>query len=277
MQFDELTTRDITQSVTTNRYSTTTHTTFDSTTTPTTILETTSQDTQINMTTTQTTTKPSTTHSSPTLDIVQTIATTNSLHLTTTNQLSANSEPVTTKITSSSTSEHVTTVSTTVKPTSMTKREPSTAQSNTTVQSSKTQMTLQTIKPSLIPASRAHQINCCCRCPSNTSSTYQFCSGPDVNQALACTSGIILQNTTPTPMPTSTYVRSEKSNLVAPSPLVGSVFPARLTPTQSFQESETFTETLAALPESAKANLGYSMSDLILTCQFNGIPCNMIR
>ena len=63
-----------------------------------------------------------------------------------------------------------------------------------------------------------------------------------------------------------------------PAPvLVGSSYPGRLAYTPEFNATEEFTEELAALPLASQQSLGYSLADLLLSCQFDEMTCDRER
>ena len=53
--------------------------------------------------------------------------------------------------------------------------------------------------------------------------------------------------------------------------------PGRLAYDPAFLATEVFTEELAALPTAVKQQMGYSVGELILNCQYAEIPCSMNR
>ena len=59
--------------------------------------------------------------------------------------------------------------------------------------------------------------------------------------------------------------------------LVGSSYPGRLAYTPAFNATEELTEELAALPLATQQSLGYSLTDLLLSCQFDEMPCDRER
>jgi len=76
----------------------------------------------------------------------------------------------------------------------------------------------------------------------------------------------------PTPTP---FVRPTEPNFEPPAPLEGSQFAERLAVTLEFAAMEQLTESLAAMPVSEQAALGFTAADFILECTYDGLPCNM--
>ena len=80
------------------------------------------------------------------------------------------------------------------------------------------------------------------------------------------------------PPPTLTpFVRPTEPNFEPPAPLEGSQFDERLAVTPEFAAMEQLTESLAAMPVSEQAALGFTAADFILQCTYDGLPCNMDR
>ena len=78
----------------------------------------------------------------------------------------------------------------------------------------------------------------------------------------------------PPPSPTE-FSRPTEPNLEPPAQLEGSRFAERLAVTAEFAAKEQLTETLAALPVSEQAALGFTAADFILSCTYDGVSCNM--
>ena len=70
----------------------------------------------------------------------------------------------------------------------------------------------------------------------------------------------------------SEYVRGTP-NFQAPGHLNGSSITGRLAYDQAFLSSELFTESFAAMADDTKSALGYALTDLVLYCTYNGLPC----
>ena len=60
-----------------------------------------------------------------------------------------------------------------------------------------------------------------------------------------------------------------------PSALQGSKYSERLAYREEFVKLEQLTETLAALTESQRIDLGFTNSELIVDCLYNGSPCSV--
>ena len=76
----------------------------------------------------------------------------------------------------------------------------------------------------------------------------------------------------PSPAP---FTRPTEPNFEPSAQLEGSKFAERLAVTPEFAAKEQLTETLAALPVSEQAALGFTAADFILECTYDGVPCNM--
>jgi len=63
----------------------------------------------------------------------------------------------------------------------------------------------------------------------------------------------------------------------APAALEGSQHPERLALREEFVKAEQLTETLAALPVSDKVDLGFSTTDLLIGCRYDGSPCSIVE
>jgi len=78
----------------------------------------------------------------------------------------------------------------------------------------------------------------------------------------------------PPPSPTP-FTPSAEPNFEPPTQLEGSKFAERLAVTPEFAAMEQLTESLAALPVTEQAALGFTAADFILECTYDGVPCNM--
>ena len=99
------------------------------------------------------------------------------------------------------------------------------------------------------------------------SSTCTVCGDDSLVDAAQCAAK-------PPPSPTP-ITRPTEPNFDPPAQLEGSKFAERLAVTPEFAAMEQLTETLAALPVTEQAALGFTAADFILECTYDGIPCNM--
>ena len=219
-------------------YTVITTTTKDITTTEeiTTVLTTTTQ--RATTTLSETTTQPKTTTiAEPTT----TLLTTTPIETTTTLQATTTSEQQTTTTSPTTTMEETTTfiaTTTTVEPTTTSKELP---------------------------------VHCCCRCCydvtlSPLTSSCTVCGRESLADAAQCAAQ-------PPPTPT-TFTRSTEPNFEPPAQLEGSKFAERLAFAEEFLAKEQFTEMLASMPLSEKIALGFTASEFIVDCNYDGIPCN---
>jgi len=111
-------------------------------------------------------------------------------------------------------------------------------------------------------------VHCCCRCCFPSTPTCTFCDGDSLTDASECA------NKEPAIIKP---VDRSKPKFEAPTALQGSKHPERLAYNEKFLKSEKLTETLAALPESQKIELGFRSGDLIVDCSYDGSPCYVKR
>jgi len=116
-------------------------------------------------------------------------------------------------------------------------------------------------------------IHCCCRCcydvtSSPLTSSCTVCGDESLVDAAQCAA----QPPPPAPTP---FTRPTEPNFDPPAQLEGSQFPERLAVTPEFAAMEQLTESLAALPVSEQAALGFTAADFILECTYDGAQCNM--
>ena len=111
-------------------------------------------------------------------------------------------------------------------------------------------------------------VHCCCRCCFPSTPTCTFCDGDSLTDASECA------NKEPA---TIKPVDRSKPKFEAPTALKGSKHPERLAYNEEFLKSEKLTETLAALSESQKIELGFTPNDLIVDCSYDGSPCYVKR
>ena len=115
-------------------------------------------------------------------------------------------------------------------------------------------------------------VHCCCRCcygdvtSSSLTSSCTVCDDESLADAAQCAS-----QRPPSPTP---ITRSTEPNFEAPQKLEGSVFEERLAFTEEFLAKEQLTELLASISVSEKTALGFSASEFMLDCNYDGIPCS---
>ena len=117
------------------------------------------------------------------------------------------------------------------------------------------------------------QLKCCCKCCATQDvNQCNSCVNDSAQQAAACAGNLpisLLQTT-------SSNFSRDIPNFSAAQPLAGSKFTERLEYSEIFKESEIFRyRALATLSDSQQIDLGFKLSDLILSCQFNETDCNM--
>jgi len=133
--------------------------------------------------------------------------------------------------------------------------------SQQTPTSEQTSSGLTTDAQSTLTSSPSPDVHCCCRCCFPSTQTCKVCDGDSLTDASECA------NEKPKTVDRST------PKFEPPSALDGSKHPERLAYREDFLKSEQLTETLAALPESQKIELGFKSSDLIVDCLYDGSPC----
>jgi len=69
------------------------------------------------------------------------------------------------------------------------------------------------------------------------------------------------------------FTRPTEPNFEAPTQLEGSKFAERLEFAKEFLAKEQLTEKLASITLSEKIALGFSASEFILDCNYDGTPC----
>jgi len=176
----------------------------------------------------------------------------------------AESTPVTTAVTSSSVVENMSTEADTT-----TKEH---TQSTTNLMSSQQTPTSEqlttAVSQSTMTSPSSPDVHCCCRCCFPSTPTCIFCDRDSLTDASECA------NKEPSIIKP---VDRSKPKFEAPTALQGSKHPERLAYNEEFLKSEKLTETLAALPESQKIKLGFTASDLIVDCSYDGSPCYVKR
>jgi len=143
----------------------------------------------------------------------------------------------------------------------------STANVMSSQQTSTSELTT-TVSQSTMTSPSSPDVHCCCRCCFPSTPTCTFCDGDSLTDASECA------NKEPA---TIKPVDRSKPKFEAPPALQGSKHPERLAYNEEFLKSEKLTETLAALPESQKIELGFKSSDLIVDCSYDGSPCYVKR
>jgi len=192
----------------------------------------------------ETTTKPETT----TISVLKTtLLTTTPIETTTTLQPTTTSEEQTT----TSTAHHSTTPTTTMQETTTFIATTTTEEPTTT--------------------SKELPVHCCCRCcyavtSSPLTSSCTVCGRESLIDASLCASQ-------PPPSPT-TFTRSTEPNFEPPAQLEGSKFAERLAFAEEFLAKEQLTEMLASMPLTEKIALGFTASEFIVDCNYDGVPCN---
>jgi len=109
-------------------------------------------------------------------------------------------------------------------------------------------------------------VHCCCRCCFPSTPTCTFCDRDTLSEASDCANR---PPTTPAP------VDRDTPKFEAPTTMKGSAFPERLALREDFIKKEQLTETLAALPESAKVDLGFKPTEMIVDCRYDGTECHL--
>ena len=110
-------------------------------------------------------------------------------------------------------------------------------------------------------------VRCCCRCCyDDVTSSCTVCDDESLADAAQCAA-----QRPPSPTP---ITRSTEPNFEAPQKLQGSRFEERLAFTEEFLAKEQLTELLASISVSEKTALGFSASEFILDCNYDGIPCH---
>jgi len=142
----------------------------------------------------------------------------------------------------------------------------SSPQTSTSEQASSQLIT--TVSQSTMTSPSPPDVHCCCRCCFPSTPTCTFCDGDSLTDASDCA------NKEPA---TIKPVDRSKPKFEAPPALQGSKYPERLAYNEEFLKSEKLTETLAALPESEKIELGFTPNDLIVDCSYDGSPCYVQR
>ena len=125
-----------------------------------------------------------------------------------------------------------------------------------------------TVSQSTVTSPSPPDVHCCCRCCFPSTPTCTFCDGDSLTDASDCA------NKEPKIIKP---VDRSKPNFEPPAALQGSKHPGRLAYNEEFLKSEKMTETLAALPESEKIELGFRSGDLIVDCLYDGSPCYVER
>jgi len=129
-----------------------------------------------------------------------------------------------------------------------------------------------TTKTATTTQTRERPVHCCCRCcydvtSSPVTSSCTVCGNESLADAAQCAAQ-------PPSSPTH-FTRPTEPNFDPPAQLEGSKFAERLAVTREFAAKEQLTESLAALPVTEKAAFGFTTSDFILECTYDGTPCNM--
>ena len=115
-------------------------------------------------------------------------------------------------------------------------------------------------------------VHCCCRCcwdmtSSPLTSSCTVCGDESLADAAQCAA-----EPPPTPKP---FTRPTEPNFEPPAQLEGSQFAERLAFTEDFLAKEQLTEMLASLSLNNRVALGFTASEFILDCSYDGVPCNL--
>jgi len=116
------------------------------------------------------------------------------------------------------------------------------------------------------------ELHCCCRCcwdmtSSPLTSSCTVCGDESLADAAQCAA-----EPPPTPKP---FTRPTEPNFEPPEQLEGSQFAERLAFTEDFLAKEQLTEMLASLSLNNRVALGFTASEFILDCSYDGVPCNL--
>jgi len=122
---------------------------------------------------------------------------------------------------------------------------------------------LTTVAQSTVISSPSPDVHCCCRCCFPSTQMCKVCEGNSLTDASECA------NKEPK------TVDRDTPKFEPPSALQGSKYPERLAYREEFVKLEQLTETLAALSETQKIDLGFMYSELIVDCLYNGSPCSV--
>jgi len=170
-------------------------------------------------------------------------------------------QPITTTSETTSTAEATTTAKTTTIPITSTTE---TTNPTTAVETTTTNVETTTTTSAELP------VHCCCRCcydvtSSPVTSSCTVCGDESLADAARCAAQ-------PPPSPTP-FIRPTTPNFEAPAQLEGSKFVERLAFNEEFLAKERLTETLASISLSDKIALGFSASEFILDCNYDGTSC----
>jgi len=171
-------------------------------------------------------------------------------------------QPKTTTSETTTTAEATTTAKTTTIP--ITTTTESTTNPTTAVETTTTNVETTTTTSAELP------VHCCCRCcydvtSSPVTSSCTVCGDESLADAARCAAQ-------PPPSPTP-FIRPTTPNFEAPAQLEGSKFVERLAFNEEFLAKERLTETLASISLSDKIALGFSASEFILDCNYDGTSC----
>ena len=132
--------------------------------------------------------------------------------------------------------------------------------------SEQTSSELTTVSQATLTSSPPPDVHCCCRCCFPSTLSCKVCEGDTLTDAAECAKQ---EPKTIKPLDRNT------PNFEPPFALEGSKHPERLAYREDFIKLEQLTETLAALPESQKIELGFKSGDLIMDCMYDGSPCSV--
>jgi len=161
--------------------------------------------------------------------------------------------------------EETTTSIATSKPTTTVEVTTTTAEPTTTPEELTTTVETATTQSPPLP------VHCCCRCcydvtSSPLTSSCTVCGDESLADAVQCAAQ-------PPPSPTQ-FTRPTEPNFEPPSKLEGSKFEERLAFNEEFLAKEKLTEMLASFSLGEKSALGFTASEFILDCNYDGISCS---
>jgi len=146
-----------------------------------------------------------------------------------------------------------------------------TANPTTTAEPTTTREALTTTTEITTSQSAEPAVHCCCRCcydvtSSPLTSSCTVCDDESLADAARCAAQL-----PPSPTP---FTRPTEPNFEAPPKLEGSMFEERLAFTEEFLAKEQLTEMLASISLTEKTALGFTATDFILDCNYDGSPCS---
>jgi len=125
---------------------------------------------------------------------------------------------------------------------------------------------LTTVEQTTVTSSSPPDVHCCCRCCFPSTNACKVCDGDTLTDAFKCANE---------KLKTIKPVDRNTPKFEPPAALKGSQHPERLALRDDFVKMEQLTENLASLSESQRIELGFTSSDLIVDCLYNGMPCSV--